>query len=86
MMSIDFEGSNVTLGKPTDMTDEQCVSIHAERNVDAQGFPYFLTAWVPNREDLEALQAGRPLFLKMIGTHFQPVAMFTVDENGEGNF
>jgi len=86
MMSVDFEGSNIHLVKPKDMTDEQCYGIHAEKAVDNDGFPYFLTCWIPNKEDLEALNAGRPLFLKMLGHGFQPVAMFTVDEKGEGNF
>lgn len=86
MMSINFEGANIVLGKPSDMTDEQCFSINAEKNIDSQGFPYFLTAWIPNKEDLDALNAGRPLFLKMVGVGFQPVALFTCDENGEGNF
>lgn len=29
MMPIDFEGSNLTLTKPGNMTDEQCASIKA---------------------------------------------------------
>jgi hypothetical protein len=86
MYPTDFEGSNTNLTKPSDMTDEQCFSLPAEKNVDSQGFPYFLTAWMPNKEDVEALVAGRPLFLKVIGQGFPPVALFTVDENGEGNF
>jgi len=86
MYPTNFEGSNINLTKPSDMTDEQCFSLPAEKNIDSQGFPYFLTAWMPNKEDVEALIAGRPLFLKSIGTEFQPVALFTLDENGEGNF
>jgi len=85
-MSIDFEGTNINLTKPFGMTDEQCLPLMAQKAVDNQGLPYFLTAWMPNKEDLEALNAGKPLFLKMVGTGFQPVALFTVDDNGEGNF
>lgn len=86
MRPIKFEGANIDLAKPKDMTDEQCFTLPAEKNVDANGFDYFLTAWLPNKEDLEALQQGRPLFLKVLGQGHPPVALFTVDENGEGNF
>lgn len=44
MMSIDFEGTNINLTKPSDMTDEQCLPLMAQKAVDNQGFPYFLTA------------------------------------------
>lgn len=86
MHPIKFEGANIDLAKPEEMTDEQCFSLPAEKNIDSQGFPYFLTAWMPNKEDLEALNAGRPLFLKVIGQGHPPVALFTVDDQGEGNF
>jgi hypothetical protein len=85
MHPINFEGSNVNLTKPENMTDEECASLPAEKNVDAQGFHYILTAWMPNKEDLESLQKGNPLFLKILGVAHPPVAMFTVNENGEAN-
>jgi hypothetical protein len=86
MYPTDFEGSNINLAKPSGMTDEQCFSLPAEKNVDSQGFDYFLTAWIPNKQDIEALVAGRPLFLKVIGQTHPPLALFTIDEHGEGNF
>ncbi len=86
MMPITFDGVNTDLQKPKDMTDEQCASFPVERGRDSEGFDYYLTAWIPNKEDLEALIAGRPLFLKVIGQAHPPVALFTVDEKGEGNF
>lgn len=86
MSPINFDGVNIDLIKPDDMSDEACLSLPAERGTDDSGLPYFLTAWVPNYEDLKALKEGRPLYLKMIGYTFQPVCLFTVDENGEGNF
>lgn len=41
MHPIKFEGANIDLAKPDDMTDEQCFSLPAEKNIDSQGFPYF---------------------------------------------
>ena len=85
-MPINFEGANVDLTKPSDMTDEECFGLPAQQGVDINGFPYFVTAWIPNYDDLKALNEGRPLFLKVLGNSHQPVSLFTVDENGEGNF
>ena len=67
------------------MTDEECLGLPAQRGVDSGGFPYFLTGWMPNKEDLEALNRGEPIYLKVIGNGFPPVAMFTVDEENEIN-
>lgn len=84
-MPIKFEGVNTNLGKPDNMTDEECLGLPAQRGVDGSGFPYFLTGWMPNKEDLEALNRGEPIYLKVIGNGFPPVAMFTVDQEGELN-
>lgn len=86
MNATDFEGSNITFGKPADMTDEQCYSIKAQTGKDDSGFPYVLTAWMPNVDDLKALQEGRPLFLKIIGNGMPPVALFTCDAENNGNW
>lgn len=86
MHGIKFDGCNIELGKPDGMTDEQCFSLPAMKGIDPNGFPYILTAFAPNKEDLIALQDGRPLYLKVVGTQFPPVALFTLDEDGNGNF
>ena len=85
MIPIDFEGSNIVLGKPEDMTDEQCQPVKAYAGEDNDGFPFFLTAWQPNKEDIEAINAGRPVMLKLIGYSMQPACLYTFDEAGECN-
>ncbi len=86
MSPIKFEGVNIDLAKPEGMMDEQCFSLPAEKGVDNEGLDYILTAWMPNYEDLESLKQGKPLFVKVIGKNHPPIAMYTVDDNGEGNF
>jgi hypothetical protein len=86
MMAIDFDEANITLGKPRNMTDEQCMSVRAYHGVDSDGFPFFLTVWQPSKEDIEAIKAGHPIALKVLGNSFPPVALYTVDSNGEPNF
>lgn len=85
MMPVDFEGSNITLGKPDGWTDEQCTSIRAMQGVDTNGAPYFLTKWMPSKEDIEAINAGRGFWVQTYGMYFQPVLIVTMDENDEIN-
>lgn len=108
MHPVEFPGS-VPIGKPADMTDEQCSMAWAKygfdllnrifegnglikvpeglyAGVDVEGFPYYMTAWQPNKEDLDALNRGEKVYIKMIGKQLVPMAVFTLDENGNGNF
>jgi hypothetical protein len=85
MMPVDFEGSNTVLTKPKGMTDEQCMSVPAYRNIDDAGFPFTLTVWQPSKEDIDAINAGRPICLKVLGITPPPVSLFTVDENCNPN-
>lgn len=54
--------------------------------VDTQNFPYFLTAWKPNKEDIEVINRGEPIYIKTLAKGLPPMAVFTVDEQGNGNF
>ena len=53
--------------------------------IDTDRFPFFLTAWRPNKEDLEALNRGEPIYVKTVANGLPPMALFTLDENGEAN-
>lgn len=54
--------------------------------VDSSGYPYFLTAWMPSYEDLQALNRGEPIYVKTLSKALPPMALFTLDENDQGNF
>jgi hypothetical protein len=54
--------------------------------VDAEGYSYYLTAWKPSYEDLQALNRGEPIYVKTLSVQLPPMALFTLDENGGGNF
>lgn len=53
--------------------------------VDTQDFPYYQTAWKPSYEDLKALNSGGSIFIRSIGKQLVPMAVFTIDENGNCN-
>jgi hypothetical protein len=84
MQPVYFEGST-EIKKPADMTDEQCMSTWAAAGIDEANFPFFLTAWKPSYEDLQALNRGEPVYIKTVTTRLPPMAVFTLDENGNCN-
>lgn len=54
--------------------------------IDNENFPFYMTAWKPNKEDLDALNRGEPIYIKTLCKQLPPMAVFTLDENGNGNF
>lgn len=54
--------------------------------IDSERFPYYLTAWKPNKEDIEAVNRGEPIYIKTLSRQLPPMAVFTLDENKNGNF
>lgn len=85
MRCTHFPEANLTLMKPPSMTDEECSPITAMKGVDDAGYTYILTQWMPNKEDIEAINAGRPVWLKVLGSIPPPVDLFTTNEKGEYN-
>ena len=85
MRAIHFPEANTEFHKPESMTDEECGSLSAYVGIDQRGFTHINTVWVPNKEDLEAILAGRPIVLSIIGDAMPPVSLFTYDEAGNIN-
>lgn len=54
--------------------------------IDTEKFPFYMTAWKPNKEDIEAINRGEPIYVKVLARQLPPMAIFTLDENEEGNF
>lgn len=81
MMNVDFEGSNTTFTKPANMTDEQCSDARGYMGIDVDGAQFTLLAFKPNKEDIEAILAGRPIMLKLCMQGLVPVCLYTFDEN-----
>lgn len=84
MQPIEFKGSRM-IGKPKGMTDEECFGIPAFDDVDNSGFHFWLTAWKPSYEDLQALNRGEPVYVKTTSNGLPPMALFTIDQDGNNN-
>lgn len=54
--------------------------------IDSEGFSYYLTAWKPNKEDIEAINRGEPIYIKTLARQLPPMAVFTLAENNQPNF
>ncbi len=54
--------------------------------IDEANYPYYITAWKPSYEDLQALNRGEPIYVKTLSMQLPPMALFTLDENNQGNF
>lgn len=85
MLPIHFDGANVILKKVDADTDENIMPLHAHKGITEKGQPYYLTMWQPSKEDLEALNAGRAIWMSTLGEYFPPVMLFTCDENNVSN-
>lgn len=85
MRPIDFPGSNKTFLKPRNMRDEDCLPLNAHVGKDEAGQDFILTVWQPNKEDIEAINSGKPICVKVLGNALPPMLLFTVDDNGNAN-
>jgi hypothetical protein len=86
MRAIHFPQSNKTYVKPPSMTDEECYPVSVYEHKDAEGNIEFInTVWQPNKEDIEAINAGRPVVMNMRAGFLIPHALYTCDENGNIN-
>lgn len=85
MRHIHFKEANKFFTKPADMADEECSSISAHLGSDHLGRPYINTVWMPNKEDIDAINAGRGIIVTIYGPGLPPMSLFTLDENDMPN-
>lgn len=94
MKNTYFEGAK-EIGKPPSMTKEQCVPAYAmpfTQEIDVQPLDTepdqatkkqtvqcFLLCYQPNEADLRALNAGQPVWLKIMAAGLPPHALWTMD-------
>ena len=85
MMPIPFTGSK-PIAKPPNMTDDECSSLEIYQGLtEPEGWPFTLSAWQPSKEDIDAINAGRPIFVRVLSHTVHPLCLFTTDGNGEVN-
>lgn len=83
MNNVYFDGA-ISIGKPPDMTDEECMSAWA---MPLPSHPHiWLEHFMPNKEDIEAINEGRGLWVQLVcGSRLIPMSIFTLNEKGDSN-
>jgi hypothetical protein len=59
------------------MEDDECNDLRVFRGIDQFGFPCIISAWHPNKEDIEAIVNGEPIYLSVISSEMPPVSLQT---------
>ena len=100
MLPINFEGAH-EIKKPESMTDEDCSSLAILQGftdrpgnlppaviqdvVQGTNWPYTLSCWQPSREDIAAINAGQPVWVRILSHQVHPIELLTTNEKGEIN-
>lgn len=76
MTPVPLTDKTRTLGKPSDMTDEECSSLDI-CDVETANGNYMVSAWRPDEADLKKLNEGEPVFLWIRGLSHPVVSLST---------
>jgi hypothetical protein len=71
-----IEGATRHLGAPKDWNpdkDGQCGHLAILDVELAGGLPAMVSAWEPTPEEIEAINAGSPIYLRIVGNQHPPV-------------
>lgn len=71
--------------KPEDHPAHVMTGVAHGLEEDSHPYPFTLSYWVPSKEDIEAFQAGRGIWVRILSHRVYPMALFTLNENGEIN-
>lgn len=77
MIPVEFPEKNFTFGKPESMTDEQCSSLDVWKGHNTEGQPIIISKWMPNKEDIEAINRGEGIYVEIFGHGMPPISLFT---------
>lgn len=79
MQPVPFKGSKRLEG------NDKNLDLHYDHGVDKSGREFILLAMQPSYEDIQAINRGEPIFIKVIGNVAPSMLLYTVDENGNCN-
>lgn len=71
MSPIHFPQATTPFKAPEDLDESQVATVHSYVGIikggNLDGHPIVVTAWQPNAQDLERINAGGPVFLTTLG-------------------
>src|SRR5215217_5075440 len=72
MLIRQIANATATLGRPEDMTDEECAPL-AVRQELVDGLPCMTSEWQPTEEERQQIAAGGAVWLRVFGHAHPPV-------------
>lgn len=87
MLPSNFEEANILLLAAPNLPPSKCYNdIPAFFGVEGREQMYiYVTAWIPSKEDMDALKEGRPIMVKIYSDKMPSLSLFTQDEEGKTN-
>lgn len=80
MIPITFPHQNNVIGKPADMTDEECTGLPAFQYTDSDGRPNVLSCWQMSKEELaEVNRNGGKVWVNTLGRTVAPFSLDVMD-------
>jgi hypothetical protein len=71
MSPTNFSQANCLFGPPKDLEESQCKKIpafvHQIKKGSIDGATQCVVAWIPDRQDIERILQGQPIFLSVMG-------------------
>lgn len=79
MVPTNFNESNHTLNKPSDMTHEQCEPLSVWVGKSKEGMPWCISCWKLTKEELEEFQLTGRIWLMLVGNTMPPAALTAIN-------
>lgn len=81
MINVKHPSTNAVLGKPPEMTEEQCSSLMVTR-AEMDNIPCVISYWKPSDKEMLLLAQGEPIRICILGVTQPPIAV-GVSTDGE---
>lgn len=75
MEATSFDESNLVLGKPNEMTHDQCNSLSVWRGKQADDATVVISCWKLTKEELEEVNKTGRIWLRVCGQTMPPVCL-----------
>lgn len=86
MINVTFDGANSEL-EPPDGAPDDCIPVPAFVGSDLNGHQCVVMGFRPSREDIQAINNGDTIYLKLLTTprNIPITSLFTLNQNSQSN-
>lgn len=84
MNLVKTEGANISMSIET-RGESSTMGLMARMGTTNDGSVFIVTSWMPNVDDIKAINSGRPIMLRVFSPMLEPIVLYTQNEDGEPN-